>query len=207
MKSSIDGWLWVNLGGSWTVFVFTFFILSGFSLFSSKLASMKPRLWSSPGSRLVVEFSRQELLRPRLLPALKCWVSWSCFSDKEELISWKPLESDMSEEFFNSEESSSLIPSNLSLSPFRHMPFDVDNLSILDSSLPVPTIKFSALFRFWSVLQPLSPLAFLLQLLLLFLKSSPLLAITATSALSVTISDNLKVDFFDKFSPSTSTDF
>merc|ERR1719462_1176837 len=166
---------------------------------------MKPRLWSSPGSRLVIEFSRQELLRPRLLPALKCWLSWSCFSDMEELISWKPLESEMSEEFFNSEESSSLIPSTLSLSPFRHVPFDTDNLPIFDSSLP--TIKFSALFRFLSVLQPLSPLAFLLQLLLLFLKSSPLLAITATSALSLTISDNLKVDFFDKFSPSTSTDF
>merc|ERR1719462_680517 len=150
---------------------------------------MKPRLWSSPGSRLVIEFSRQELLRPRLLPALKCWLSWSCFSDMEE--------------FFNSEESSSLIPSTLS--PFRQMPLDTDNFSILDSS--PPNIKFSSLFRFWSVLQPLSPLAFLLQLLLLFLKSSPLLAITATSALSVTISDNLKVDFFDKFSPSTSTDF
>merc|ERR1719357_2370295 len=164
---------------------------------------MKPRLWSSPGSRLVIEFSRQELLRPRLLPALKCWLSWSCFSDKEELISWKPLESEMSEEFFNSEESSSLIPSTLS--PFRQMPFDTDNLSIFDSSLP--NIVFSSLFRFCSVLQLLSPLAFLLQLLLLFLKSSPLLAITATSALSLTISDNLKVDFFDKFSPSTSNDF
>merc|ERR1719447_1179340 len=163
---------------------------------------MKPRLWSSPGSRLVIEFSRQELLRPRLLPALKCWLSWSCFSDMEELISWKPLESEMSEEFFNSEESS-LIPSTLS--PFRQMPLDTDNFFILESS--PPNIKFSSLFRFWSVLQPLSPLAFLLQLLLLFLKSSPLLAITATSALSVTISDNLKVDFFDKFSPSTSTDF
>merc|ERR1719474_1739609 len=157
---------------------------------------MKPRLWSSPGSRLVIEFSRQELFRPRLLPALKCWLSWSCFSDKEELISWKPLESEMSEEFFNSEESSSLIPSTLS--PFRHVPFDPDNLSIFDSSLL--NIKFSSLFRFWSVLQLLSPLAFLLRLLLLFLKSSPLLAITATSALSLTISDNLKVDFFDKFS-------
>merc|ERR1719317_577006 len=164
---------------------------------------MKPRLWSSPGSRLVIEFSRQELLRPRLLPALRCWVSWSCFSDKEELISWKPLESEMSEEFFNSEESSSLIPSTLS--PLRQMPFDTDNLSIFDST--PPNIKFSSLFRIWSVLQLLSPLAFLLQLLLLFLKSSPLLAITTTSALSLTISDNLKVDFFDKFSPSTSTDF
>merc|ERR1719403_10301 len=163
---------------------------------------MKPRLWSSPGSRLVIEFSRQELLRPRLLPALKCWLSWSCFSDMEELISWKPLESEMSEEFFNSEESSSLIPSTLS--PFRQMPLDTDNFSIFDSS--PPDIKFPSLFRFLSVLQPLSPLAFLLQLLLLFLKSSPLLAITATSALSLTISDNLK-DFFDKLSPSTSTDF
>ena len=143
-KSSIDGWLWVNLGGSWTVFVFTFFIFSGFSLFSSKLASMKPRLWSSPGSRLVIEFSRQELLRPRLLPALKCWLSWSCFSDMEELISWKPLESEMLEEFFNSEESSSLIPSTLY--PFRHMSFDTDNFSIFDSS--PSNIKFSSLFRF-----------------------------------------------------------
>merc|ERR1719495_2663944 len=164
---------------------------------------MKPRLWSSPGSRLVIEFSRQELLRPRLLPALKCWLSWSCFSDKEKLISWKPLESEMSEEFFNSEESSSLVPSTLS--PSRRTPFDTDNLSIFDSSLP--NIELSCLFSFWSVLQLLSPLALLLQLLLLFLKSSPLLAITVTSALSLTISDNLKVDFFDKFSPSTSTDF
>merc|ERR1719204_1619420 len=164
---------------------------------------MKPRLWSSPGSRLVIEFSRQELLRLRLLPALKCWVSWSCFSDKEELISWKPLESEMLEEFFNSEESSSLIPSTLS--PFRHMSFDTDNFSIFDSS--PPNIKFSSLFRFWSVQQLLSPMAFLPQLLLLFLKSTPLLAITTTSALSLRISDNLKVGFFDKLSPSTSTDF